>query len=163
VVVPVAAAPVIVIDAVTDVAEVDVIVPLTPLLPDTTAEALDKPVPVNVTGKVVPTVPDAGLTDVSVTAGLTVKATRLFVPPTVRPMVVPPIAAAPVIVIDAVTDVAEVDVIVPLTPLLPDTTAVALDRPVPVKVTGKVVPTVPDAGLTDVSVTAGVTVNGKLL
>jgi len=133
-------------------------VAVTPVFGDVTAVVPVRLVPVKVTGNVVPVAPDAGLTDVSVTAGLTVKPTKLFVPPTVRPMVVPPVAAAPVIVIDAVTEVAEVDVIVPLTPLLPDTTAVALDRPVPVKVTGKVVPTVPDAGLTDVSVTAGLTV-----
>jgi hypothetical protein len=64
---------VIVIDALTEVADAEVIVPLMPALLDNTAVALARPVPVNVTGKVVPTVPDAGLTDVSVTAGLTVK------------------------------------------------------------------------------------------
>ena len=162
VVVPVEAAPVIVIDAVTEVAEVEVIVPLTPLLPDTTAEALDRPVPVNVTGKVVPAVPDAGFNDASVVAGSTVKLTVYGVPLTTRPTVVPPIAAALVIVIEAPTEVADVEVTVPLTPALPDTTAVALERFVPVKVTGNVVPTIPVTWLTDVTVTAGLTVKDRL-
>jgi hypothetical protein len=51
-------------------------------------------------------------------------------------------------VIEAVTELAPALMIVPLMPGLPDTTADAAERVVPVKVTGKAVPTVPDAGAT---------------
>jgi len=67
--------------------------------------------------------------------------------------VVAPVAAVPVIVIEALTLVAVgVPVIVPLMPALVDVTAVAADRFEPVKVTGTVVPTVADAGVTAVTV-----------
>ena len=70
-----------------------------------------------------------------------------------------PVAAVAEIRIEAVTLVlVGVPVIVPLTPLLPEITAVAPASPVPVKVTGNVVPTVPAAGATEVSVVLGLTV-----
>ena len=161
-VVPIAAVAEIVIEAVTLVlVGVPVIVPLTPALPDTTAVAPARPVPVKVTGNVVPTVPAAGATEVSVVLGLTVNVTVYGVPPTMRPRVVVPGAAVAKIVIEALTDVADAAVIVPLTPLVPDTTAVAPDRLVPAKVTENVVPTVPVGVFTDVSVTTELTVKGK--
>ena len=69
-----------------------------------------------------------------------------------------PVAAEAEIVIDALTEGADVAGIVPLTPLLPDTTEVAPDRLVPAKVTGKVVPTVPLFGDTLDTVEAVATV-----
>ncbi len=54
--------------------------------------------------------------------------------------------------IEAPTDVEDVAVIVPLMPAMPDTTPVAPERLVPVKVTANVVPAVPLFGETEVSV-----------
>jgi hypothetical protein len=76
--------------------------------------------------------------------------------------VVTPVAAAGEIVIEAVTLVlVGVPVIEPPTPALFDTTPVAPDRLVPVKVTGNV-PMEPDAGLTDRTAIAALTVKGKV-
>ena len=152
---PVVAVPEIVIDAVTDVADVTEIEPLTPALFDTTAVAPDRFVPVKVNGViVVPSAPDDVDNAVSVVvAALTVKGKEKFVPPIARPSVVAPVVAAPVIVIKAVTLVlAGAPVIEPLTPALPDTTPVAATRLVPMKVTLNEVPAVPEDGVTDVSV-----------
>jgi len=67
--------------------------------------------------------------------------------------VVVPVAAAAVILIEALALVAVgVPVIVPLMPGLSDATPVAAERFVPVKVTLKVLPAVPVAGVTDVTV-----------
>jgi hypothetical protein len=64
------------------------------------------------------------------------------VPPTVRPKVLTPSAAVDEIVIEALTLVlVGVPVIEPLMPVLFETTAVAPERLVPVKVTGNEVPT----------------------
>jgi hypothetical protein len=110
-------------------------------------------VPVKVTGNVVPTVPADGVAAVNVGAAeLTVKFTEKVCPPITRPRVVVPVAAEPVIVIEALTlPLVGVPVIVPLTPALPDVTAVAPVRFVPAKVTGNVVPTTPLAGVTEVN------------
>ncbi len=83
-------------------------------------------------------------------------------PPTFRPSVVPPVVAEPKIVIDALTEVADAEVIVPLTPAFPDNTAVAPVRFVPVNTTGNDVPTVPKAGDTDVTDVAAMTVKGTV-
>jgi hypothetical protein len=72
--------------------------------------------------------------------------------------VVAPVAADAEITIDAVTELAPAVMIAPLTPALPDTTADAPDSVVPVKVTVSVVPTVPVAGVTDVTVVVPETV-----
>src|SRR5580693_9089497 len=143
-----------VIEAVTVVpVGVPVIVPLTPVLPETTAVAPVKFVPAKVTGNVVPTVPVDGVTEVSVGApAATVNAMVTFCVPTLRPRVVAPVVAPPAMVIDAVTVVAVgVPVIVPLMPALPETTAVAPVKFAPVKVTGNVVPTAPVDGVTELS------------
>jgi hypothetical protein len=155
VVTPVVAVAAIVIEAVTEVADVNVIVPLTPGLADTTAVAPERFVPVKVNGAiVVPTVPDDVDNPVSaVVAALTVKGKLKFVPPIASPSVVAPVVAVPAIVTKAVTLVLEgAPVIEPLTPGLPDTTAVAPARFVPVKVTLNEVPALPEDGVIDVSV-----------
>jgi len=72
--------------------------------------------------------------------------------------VVAPVAAVAVITTDAVTELAPAVMIDPLTPALPDTTAVAAESVVPVKVTVIVVPTVPVAGVTEVTVVVPETV-----
>jgi hypothetical protein len=128
--------------------------PLTPALPDATAVAPERFVPPKVTVIVVPKLPLFGLTEASVgVAALTVNGTDRVFPPTTRPNVVAPVAAPPVIVICADTLLLVGDpTIEPLTPALPEATAVAPERFVPVKVTGNVVPTVPVAGLTAASV-----------
>jgi len=163
VVTPAVAVGLIVIEAVTLVADTDVIVPLTPGLLDVTAEAALKSEPVKVTEKLLPSVPLVVLTDVSVgvAAALTVKLCDRVVPPTTRPSVVAPVEADELIVIEAVTLVAEALVILPLTPALPELTAEAALRFVPVNVTENVVPAVPLLGLKEVSVgAAAMTVNG---
>ncbi len=154
VVAPVDADELMVIEAVTLVADAVVILPLTPALAELTAEAALKFVPVNVTVNVVPAVPLFGLKEVSVgAAAMTVNGCDTVVPPTTRPKVVTPAAAAELIVIEAVTLVADLDVMVPLTPALAELTAVTALKFVPVNVTvNGALPAVPLAGLTEVSV-----------
>jgi hypothetical protein len=158
----VAAAAVIVMDAVTLVEVTVPIVPVTPLLPEVTALAADRFVPAKVTVKVEPAAPLFGVTEVSVgVAAFTVKGTVRCELPTVRPRVVAPVAAVEVMVIEAVTLVAVAVPIVPVTPVLPEVTALAADRFVPAKVTVKVEPAAPLFGVTDVSVgVAAFTVKG---
>jgi hypothetical protein len=75
--------------------------------------------------------------------------------------VVAPVAAAAVILIEAVTELALAVEIVPLMPGFSDATPVAAARFVPVKVTLKVLPAVPVAGVTEVTVgTTAATVKG---
>jgi len=146
-----------VIEAVTPVAVgVPVIVPLTPVLADTTPAAPARLVPAKLTLNVVPTVPEGGVIDISVVvAALTVNGKVKFVAPTLRPKVVAPVVAVPVIVIKALTLVlVGAPVIEPLTPGLVDTTPVAPARLVPVKLTLNEVPAVPEDGVIDVSVGA---------
>ncbi len=151
--------PVVAVEAITTVAvtvvlvDAPVIVALTPELPETMALAAERFVPVKVTGNDVPTVPLLGDTLVSVgVAGLMVNGNGTVWPPTVTPRVYAPVAAVALITTVALTVVLDVPVIVALTPVLLDTTAVAPERLVPLKVTGNVVPTVPLLGVTLVNV-----------
>ncbi len=149
--------------AVTDVAVAAVIVPVTPGSPPTTALAAARFVPVNVTASVVPAAAVAGLTAVKVgTAALTVKLSVTVLLPTTSPRVVTPAVAVGLIVIEAVTLVAETDVMVPLTPGLLDVTAEAALKSEPVKVTEKLLPSVPLVVLTDVSVGVAAALTVKL-
>jgi len=66
-------------------------------------------------------------------------------------------------VIVAVTEVAVFAVMVPVMPAFAETTAVAADRPVPVKVSvNEAAPAVPEVTLSAVSVVAELTVNGTV-
>jgi hypothetical protein len=152
-----------VIVAVTEVADFAVMIPVIPAFAEVTAVAPARPVPEKVSvNEAAPAAADGTLSAVSVVAGSTVKPTLYADPLTIRPSWVGPVAAAALIVMDATTEVADVELIVPLTPALGEYTAVAPARPVPVKVTLKFVPATPVTGLTDVSVTAGLTVNGTV-
>jgi hypothetical protein len=168
VVAPVTAVAEIVIEAVTEVEEALMIVPVMPGLADTTAVAFDRFVPLKVKVVVVPTVPlpdepPDDVIDVRVgVAATTVNGSDRAVPFTTIPKVVVPVVAVEAITTVALTVVLDVPVIVALTPGLPETMAVAPERFVPVKVTGNDVPTVPLLGDTLVSVgVAGLTVNGN--
>jgi hypothetical protein len=165
----VAAVAEMVIDAVTEVAEALMIVPVTPGLPETTAVAFDRFVPVKVNVVVVPMVPlpdepPDEVIDVRVgVAATTVNGSDTGVPFTTTPRVVAPVVAVEAITTVAVTVVlVEAPEIVALTPALPETMALAPERFVPVKVTGNDVPTVPVFGDTLVSVgVARLIVNGN--
>jgi hypothetical protein len=168
VVAPVAAVAKIVIEAVTEVADLLLIVPVIPGLPETTAVAFDRFVPVKVKVVVVPMVPlpaepPGEVMEVRVgVAATTVNGSDRGVPFTTTPKVVAPVVAVEAITTVALTVVLDVPVIVALTPGLPETMALALERFVPVKVTGNDVPTVPVLGDTLVSVgVAGLIVNGN--
>jgi len=169
VVAPVTAVAEMVIEAVTEVEEALMIVPVMPGLAETTAVAFDRFVPVKVKVVVVPMVPlpdepPDEVIDVRVgVAATTVNGSDRGDPFTTIPRVVAPVLAVEVITTVAVTVVlVEAPVMVALTPELPETMALAPERFVPVKVTGNDVPTVPVLGDTLVRVgVARLIVNGN--
>jgi hypothetical protein len=163
VVAPVVAVDVTVMLATTEVAVADVTVPATPVLPEMTAVAWLRLVPVKVTVSVVPVTAVAGLTELKVAmAADTVNGSETVVPPTVRPKVVVAGVAEEAMTMLAVTALGLDVTIEPVTPVSPATTAVAPDRFVPLKVTVKVVPAAAVVGLSDVKVGgAALTRNGS--
>jgi hypothetical protein len=130
-----------------------------------TAVAPFRLVPVSVTGTVVPRAPEVGLIDASVgtVAAVTVNCTVLVVPIGVVTLTALPVRAAipeianPAVTVLSLTTVTALTVMPP-----PDTlTAVAPVSPVPLSVTGTLVPRWPDVGVIDARVEP-VTVNVTL-
>jgi hypothetical protein len=129
-------------------------------------------VPVRVTGTLVPRVPEVGAIEVSAGAGgfTTVKVIGLLVPVVVVTVTFLPEAVAPAEIVNVAVIVVELTTLTPLTETPPPPTLIVagLDRLAPVRVTGTVVPRVPElgameanvgaAGLTTVNVTASVVV-----
>jgi len=135
----------------------------TPVPATVTAVVEDNPVPVRVTGTVVPSTPVLGEMDVSVGA-VTVNVTGLVVAPpaVILTLLAPVFANVPitrlawtVVSLTTVRPVTETPVPVTVAP-------VAEDRPVPVNVTGTVVPSFPVFGEMDVRLGA-VTVKVRAL
>jgi hypothetical protein len=122
-------------------------------VPDTVmAVAPVRPLPVNVTGTLVPLGPDVGLIEVSVDA-VNVKVTALLVPPgaLMVTFLAPTVAVAEIA--NAAVTVVSFTTVRPLMVIpLPDTVmAVAPVKPLPVSVTGTLVPRAPDVGLIEAS------------
>jgi hypothetical protein len=113
-----------------------------------------RPMPVRVTGKLVPRTPELGL--IAVRKGPTVNVTALLAEPApVTVTFLRPTVAVDKIVKVAVTVVSLTTVTALAVTPLPDTvTVVTPVRLVPVRVTGKLVPRIPELGLMDVSVRA---------
>jgi hypothetical protein len=115
--------------------------------------------PVRVTGTVLPRMPVIGAIEASV-GPVTVNGTVMVVPPGVVTLTVLVESVAPDEIAKFAVTVVSPTMVIPLTVMPdPDTfTAVSLERPVPVRVTGTVVPRTPVLGAIEVSV-GGVTVN----
>jgi hypothetical protein len=109
--------------------------------------------PVRVTGTVLPRMPVIGAIETSV-GPVTVNGTVLVVPPGVVTLTVLAESVAPVVITKFAVTVVSLTMVIPLTVMpVPDTfTAVSLERPVPVRVTGTLVPRTPVLGTIEVSV-----------
>jgi hypothetical protein len=113
-----------------------------------------RPTPVRVTGTLVPRLPVVGLIEVKL-GPLTVNVTELLAPPGVVTVTVRALSVAEFVIVNvAVTCVPApfADTPLAVTPEPEIVTAVAPTRPVPVRVTGNVVPLIPEVGLIELRV-----------
>lgn len=141
---------------------------LTPVPAPVTAVVPVRPVPVKVTGTLVPRVPEAGLIDVRV-APVTVNVTALE--PTLAPPAV--VTVTSVVASVAVAEIAQLAVsevppafttiVEQVTPAVSRVMAVVPVNPVPAMVTGTVVPRTPVVGVIEVTVGAGGAITVKMI